>query len=69
MRGITAGLTIFPVVKLVIYDKWELLATAQALLVYLLVRLAEGETKHNNFDELLLGTFAVCCFIDPPLFD
>jgi len=35
-------------------NKWELLAAMQALTIYVLVRLEEGETEHNNFD-LLLG--------------
>jgi hypothetical protein len=28
----------------------------QALLLYMLLRLDEGETEHNNFDTLLLTT-------------
>jgi hypothetical protein len=38
---------------------WELLAAMQALSVYLLVRLQEGETEHNNYDSLLLTTVIV----------
>jgi hypothetical protein len=34
-------------------NKWELLATLQAILIFVLVRLEEGETEHNNFDFLL----------------
>jgi hypothetical protein len=34
-------------------NKWELLAAMQALLIYVLIRLEEGETEHNNFDFLL----------------
>jgi hypothetical protein len=32
----------------------------QALLVYMLLRLQEGETMHNNFDVVLLTTMWVC---------
>ncbi|KAI9688758.1 MAG: hypothetical protein M1822_001115 [Bathelium mastoideum] len=39
--------------------KWELLAAMQALSIYILVRLDEGETDHNNFDFLLLTTVMV----------
>jgi hypothetical protein len=31
----------------------------QALLIYILIRLDEGETDHNNYDSLLLATVAV----------
>ncbi|KAH4091103.1 hypothetical protein HBH46_188330 [Parastagonospora nodorum] len=37
-------------------DAWELLSSMQALLAYMLLRLDEGETEHNNFDTLLLTT-------------
>jgi hypothetical protein len=40
-------------------DKWDLLASMQALLVYMLLRLQEGETKDNNLDVLLLSTLFV----------
>jgi hypothetical protein len=40
-------------------NKWELLAAMQALLIYILIRLDEGETDHNNYDSLLLATVAV----------
>jgi hypothetical protein len=33
--------------------KWELLGAMQALSVYVLIRLDEGETEHNNVDHLL----------------
>ncbi|KAL2868591.1 Zn(II)2Cys6 transcription factor domain-containing protein [Aspergillus lucknowensis] len=36
-------------------DKWELLGALQALSIYLLIRLDEGETEHNNLDFLLLA--------------
>ncbi|KAI0545490.1 hypothetical protein F4679DRAFT_561112 [Xylaria curta] len=39
--------------------KWELLAAMQALSIYILVRLDEGETDYNNFDALLVKTFIV----------
>lgn len=34
----------------------ELLAAMQALSVYILIRLREGETEHNNLDSLLIRT-------------
>ncbi|KAI4854287.1 hypothetical protein E4T44_00282 [Aureobasidium sp. EXF-8845] len=37
-------------------DTWALLSAMQALSVYLLVRLREGETEHNNYDSLMLTT-------------
>ncbi|KAK3686592.1 hypothetical protein LTR37_019653 [Vermiconidia calcicola] len=37
-------------------DKWQVLAAMQALLIYIVVRLDEGETDYNNFDSLLLKT-------------
>jgi hypothetical protein len=39
--------------------KWELLAALQALSIYILIRLDEGETQHNDLDFLLLETVAV----------
>lgn len=39
--------------------KHGILATLQALLLYLLVRIAEGETEHNNHDAALLGTITM----------
>jgi len=39
--------------------KWELLAAMQALSIYIIIRLDEGETDHNNFDSLLVKTFIV----------
>lgn len=41
------------------FDKWNLLSSMQALTVYILVRLQEGETVDNNHDVLLLSTFKV----------
>lgn len=40
-------------------NAWELLASMQALSIYLLVRLQEGETEYNNFDYLMLTTVIV----------
>ncbi|KAF2720483.1 hypothetical protein K431DRAFT_270669 [Polychaeton citri CBS 116435] len=37
-------------------DRWKLLAAIQALSVYLLVRLDEGQTDYNNVDSLLIAT-------------
>ena len=34
-------------------SKWELLGAMQALSIYVLIRLDEGETEHNNLDYLL----------------
>ncbi|RMZ66111.1 C6 finger domain-containing [Pyrenophora seminiperda CCB06] len=34
-------------------NKWELLGAMQALSIYVLIRLDEGETEHNNLDYLL----------------
>ena len=39
--------------------KWELLAAVQALSIYILVRLDEGETEHNDIDFLLLEALTV----------
>jgi hypothetical protein len=36
-----------------------LIATVQALLIYMLVRVAEGETAHNNHDAVLLATLTM----------
>lgn len=40
-------------------NKWGLLAAMQALSIYILIRLEEGETDHNNVDFMLLTTFTV----------
>ncbi|KAI8942366.1 hypothetical protein NX059_000441 [Plenodomus lindquistii] len=34
-------------------NRWELLGAMQALSIYVLIRLDEGETEHNNLDHLL----------------
>ncbi|KAI5201221.1 hypothetical protein AUEXF2481DRAFT_28273 [Aureobasidium subglaciale EXF-2481] len=38
-------------------NEWQLLAAMQALSLYILMRLQEGETEHNNCDSLMLATF------------
>lgn len=45
-------------------NQWELLAAMQALSVYLLLRLREGETEHNNHDSLMLTTVIVSRALD-----
>lgn len=40
-------------------NEWELLAAMQALSIYILIRLDEGETDHNNIDSLLIATVIV----------
>ncbi|PMD16193.1 hypothetical protein NA56DRAFT_731411 [Hyaloscypha hepaticicola] len=40
-------------------SKWELIAAIQALTIYILMRLDEGEMDYNNFDSLLLTTVIV----------
>ncbi|OJK01952.1 hypothetical protein ASPACDRAFT_40769 [Aspergillus aculeatus ATCC 16872] len=40
-------------------NKWQLLAAMQALSIYIIMRLEEGETEHNNVDFLLLSTVTV----------
>ncbi|KAK2785637.1 hypothetical protein FQN52_008324 [Onygenales sp. PD_12] len=40
-------------------NKWEMLAAMQALSIYIIVRLDEGETDHNNFDYLLIAAVKV----------
>lgn len=40
-------------------NKWELLAAMQALSIYIVIRLDEGETDHNNLDFLLLAAVTV----------
>ncbi|KAL4926818.1 Zn(II)2Cys6 transcription factor domain-containing protein [Aspergillus undulatus] len=40
-------------------DRWGLLGAMQALSVYILIRLDEGETEENNVDFLLLGAVTV----------
>ncbi|KAJ5316129.1 hypothetical protein N7476_006436 [Penicillium atrosanguineum] len=40
-------------------SNWKLLAGMQAMSIYILIRLDEGETEHNDIDSLLIGTFAI----------
>ena len=40
-------------------DEWELLAAMQALLIYILIRLDEGETEYNNLDSLMIAAVSV----------
>ncbi|KAF2792202.1 hypothetical protein K505DRAFT_247236 [Melanomma pulvis-pyrius CBS 109.77] len=42
-----------------ILNKWELLGAIQALSIYILLRLNEGQTDHNNYDSLLLTAVGV----------
>lgn len=42
------------------FSKMELLGAMQALSIYVLIRLDEGETEHNNLDHLLERAFIVC---------
>ncbi|KAI1390579.1 uncharacterized protein F4822DRAFT_155041 [Hypoxylon trugodes] len=41
------------------FNRWELLAAMQALTIYVLLRLDEGETDHNNFDFLLVKAVVI----------
>lgn len=41
------------------FNKWELLAAMQAITIYILIRLDEGETEHNNIDFLLVKAIVV----------
>ncbi|KAI0129862.1 hypothetical protein BJ170DRAFT_692521 [Xylariales sp. AK1849] len=41
------------------FNKWELLAALQALSIYIIMRLEEGETDHNDFDFLLVTTVII----------
>ncbi|KAL1851078.1 hypothetical protein VTK73DRAFT_9547 [Phialemonium thermophilum] len=36
------------------FNRWELLAAMQAVAMYILIRLDEGETEYNNFDPLFV---------------
>ena len=40
-------------------NKWELLAAMQALSIYTMIRLDEGETEYNNVDALLIAAIIV----------
>lgn len=41
------------------FANWDLLASMQAVAIYILFRLDEGETEQNDFDLLLLATVTV----------
>ena len=49
--------------KVMNLNRWELLAAVQALAVYFIVRVSEGETEYNNFDSLLQTTFLVSKYL------
>ncbi|KAN0112523.1 hypothetical protein V8E51_005474 [Hyaloscypha variabilis] len=47
------------------FDDWELLASVQALMIYVIMRIVEGPTEENNFDNsLLLSLHAVASTLD-----
>ncbi|RYP17998.1 hypothetical protein DL765_004217 [Monosporascus sp. GIB2] len=41
------------------FTKWDLLAAMQALSIYIIIRLEEGETEHNDVDFLLVKTVII----------
>ncbi|KAJ5833633.1 hypothetical protein N7474_001944 [Penicillium riverlandense] len=41
------------------FTNWDLLASMQAVSIYILFRLDEGETEQNDFDSLLLATVTI----------
>lgn len=41
-------------------NQWQLLAAMQALSIYVLIRVEEGETDFNNFDSVLIAAVIVC---------
>ncbi|KAE9373811.1 hypothetical protein N431DRAFT_544662 [Stipitochalara longipes BDJ] len=43
------------------YSIWELLATLQSLLIYVIMRLVEGEKDYTDFDALLLVSMNLIC--------
>jgi hypothetical protein len=45
----------------------QLLSSMQALLIYMLLRIQQGETLYNDFDVLLLGTMWVRHPPHPPI--
>lgn len=47
-------------------SRWELLTAMQALSIYILIRVDEGETEYNDFDALLIA--AVTVSLTPALF-
>ncbi|OIW22668.1 hypothetical protein CONLIGDRAFT_719727 [Coniochaeta ligniaria NRRL 30616] len=40
-------------------NRWGLLAAIQALAIYIIVRMDEGQTEHNNVDHLLITTVII----------
>jgi hypothetical protein len=42
------------------FNKYELLAAAQAMLIYFIMRMIEGESKNTDFDLPLLVSLSVC---------
>jgi multidrug transporter EmrE-like cation transporter len=41
------------------WNKWQLLAAMQALLVYLIFKVDEGHPEYNSFDSLLVALVVV----------
>jgi hypothetical protein len=41
------------------WNKWQLLAAMQALLVYLIFKVDEGQPEYNSFDSLLVALVVV----------
>jgi len=48
------------------FDNWELLASAQALMIYTLMRMIEGPNEDNDFDAPLLLSLNVCSLPNMP---
>lgn len=46
-------------------SSWSLLAGIQALCIYIIIRVDEGETEHNNLDVNLITTISVS-ILSPP---
>ncbi|KAF2497815.1 hypothetical protein BU16DRAFT_559543 [Lophium mytilinum] len=43
------------------FNNWELLAAVQALMIYALMRIIDGETEHNDFDvPLMISVNSIC---------
>lgn len=41
------------------FDQWELLAAIQAVILYTIMRLVEGETENTDFDEEMIWVVEV----------
>lgn len=41
------------------WNKWQLLAAMQALLVYLIFKVDDGQPEYNSFDSLLVAAIVV----------